>query len=743
MPSLITTQNTVDPPLVQTASYQFTPQERQYVDDGIRGCEIHLVNELINGTHATYVMLDGGSANVLPGDVLCSGNSATGKFTVTKATSGALTVSGGVFGVALAGAAAGSLVLAGISGYVGPAITGLGNTSGPVRVNTATGRCQQVGSYSSGDFPVGTVDSNGWLTLRGQTVTSLSSVTLAGDVTGPSGANVVSAISGTSPIPITPAQLAWTAATTTPRILQTQAVGTAAGQLMQFSAQPAGTTAATNTLGGNLALSAGLDNGITADSAHFHAAVLALSGGAEVCRFNVDGNGQNYIDFTHSGVTTGIILGTGLNLRCQTANMLFDLGTANTAVFRDNNVGTALSVIANATGTTSLTYGAAVTTAQVTQSGNGASGGTAAPITLAPQLSATSGNSTAGSIVGVFGAINGSGAANSVAGLRLQQAGGGVVVHAGPYPGAPTTDGAIYLGSSACSQPGSTNYAIVFDAGSLFFNAFTGGQILFGFSGGANSLTLSAGQLQMGVAVATLGWGATTALPTITQAIQASDVSTNNLIISPQTPFASATGTHRNPGSLLVNLAAPVSGGADAQLAIQVAGVTFAAFQRYNVTAGTGAIYLGTASTAPTVSNFSFYSDGTNGILNAASQGILRVANAATGPLAWGSASLQLCSDATFSWGGGIGVVGIGNRNTAPTSNPTAGGILYAEAGAGKWRGSSGTITTFGPSDPHCPVCGFDYMHEWENTKYGYLAICINCLTNEIGNRPWILREKQ
>lgn len=46
------------------------------------------------------------------------------------------------------------------------------------------------------------------------------------------------------------------------------------------------------------------------------------------------------------------------------------------------------------------------------------------------------------------------------------------------------------------------------------------------------------------------------------------------------------------------------------------------------------------------------------------------------------------------SLGGGVGVLFVGNANTAPTSNPTAGGIIYAEAGALKYRGSSGTVTT-------------------------------------------------
>jgi hypothetical protein len=45
-------------------------------------------------------------------------------------------------------------------------------------------------------------------------------------------------------------------------------------------------------------------------------------------------------------------------------------------------------------------------------------------------------------------------------------------------------------------------------------------------------------------------------------------------------------------------------------------------------------------------------------------------------------------------FGGGARVVGLANASTVPASNPTGGGVLYAEAGALKWRGSSGTITT-------------------------------------------------
>jgi hypothetical protein len=43
---------------------------------------------------------------------------------------------------------------------------------------------------------------------------------------------------------------------------------------------------------------------------------------------------------------------------------------------------------------------------------------------------------------------------------------------------------------------------------------------------------------------------------------------------------------------------------------------------------------------------------------------------------------------------GGEGIIYIANRIVAPSSNPVGGGVLYVEAGALKYRGSSGTVTT-------------------------------------------------
>jgi hypothetical protein len=47
-----------------------------------------------------------------------------------------------------------------------------------------------------------------------------------------------------------------------------------------------------------------------------------------------------------------------------------------------------------------------------------------------------------------------------------------------------------------------------------------------------------------------------------------------------------------------------------------------------------------------------------------------------------------------LSPGGGSKVLFVGNCTTAPTTNPTSGGIMYVESGALKYRGASGTVTT-------------------------------------------------
>jgi hypothetical protein len=87
-------------------------------------------------------------------------------------------------------------------------------------------------------------------------------------------------------------------------------------------------------------------------------------------------------------------------------------------------------------------------------------------------------------------------------------------------------------------------------------------------------------------------------------------------------------------------------------------------------------------------------------------------------------------------------VIAIGDAGVLPSANATGGGYLYSDSGALKWRGSSGTTTTLGPAHPHCPKCGRDFMTEWSNPKYGDLQVCMWCLTEELGDRPYVIKKK-
>lgn len=79
-------------------------------------------------------------------------------------------------------------------------------------------------------------------------------------------------------------------------------------------------------------------------------------------------------------------------------------------------------------------------------------------------------------------------------------------------------------------------------------------------------------------------------------------------------------------------------------------------------------------------------------------------------------------------FGSGVGVVGISNATTVPTTNPTGGAVIYAQGGAIKARGSSGTVTTMAAADPHCATCGRDFALEWSNDTHGeHLSVCVPC----------------
>jgi hypothetical protein len=120
-------------------------------------------------------------------------------------------------------------------------------------------------------------------------------------------------------------------------------------------------------------------------------------------------------------------------------------------------------------------------------------------------------------------------------------------------------------------------------------------------------------------------------------------------------------------------------------------------------TGGTSRLTLSTTaltSTLPVVipvgsaasPSMTFASDLNNGIYSSATDNV-DVATAGVRRLNVDSAG-NVAIGASPSFGSGAVVLFLANATTAPTANPTGGGILYVESGSLKFRGSSGTITT-------------------------------------------------
>lgn len=56
------------------------------------------------------------------------------------------------------------------------------------------------------------------------------------------------------------------------------------------------------------------------------------------------------------------------------------------------------------------------------------------------------------------------------------------------------------------------------------------------------------------------------------------------------------------------------------------------------------------------------------------------------------------------AFGGGVGVMGVTNAATAPTTNPSGGGIFYAASGQPTWRDPSGNVWNLVPSNRNSPA---------------------------------------
>jgi hypothetical protein len=141
--------------------------------------------------------------------------------------------------------------------------------------------------------------------------------------------------------------------------------------------------------------------------------------------------------------------------------------------------------------------------------------------------------------------------------------------------------------------------------------------------------------------------------PTINQAAKSDDTAPQNLTLTPQAPWASATGANRTPGSLIVALGAPTNSGTTvAGFKVTSGGSLQAQIGPYNEPATYSAVWLG-PGIVPSTTNFAFLSDGVSlSYLNVPSGGtcFVAVGGSSTTSLGISATAVELSGISTLRW---------------------------------------------------------------------------------------------
>jgi hypothetical protein len=337
----------------------------------------------------------------------------------------------------------------------------------------------------------------------GPGIPSGGSLTLSGDVTGTDSATVVSAISGASPIVITPAVLQWAATTVGPTLTQAAAASDVATQPLTITPQApfSGATVNKNSgpfilnfpapisgglyglskiqFGGTDCVTIGTYAGVTGGSTAYGSIWFMDAGSATTTNFGFLGN--QTISYLNNPVQVSLSIGgssgTGLDLTAATAlwhpPTLSWLSAVTSPTFTQAALAST-SAGAGAAGQP-MTYSA--------QAGQAATGGTNAGgaggiLTLAPGQGGTSGGGQAGSPGAVVVALPTPAAGANESALQLTR-GGQLWGSIQPLFGTPAS-GALYLaGNAAALVPSATNFTIAnnLNSGLLQINSAGAGQI--------------------------------------------------------------------------------------------------------------------------------------------------------------------------------------------------------------------------------------------------------------------------
>jgi hypothetical protein len=173
-------------------------------------------------------------------------------------------------------------------------------------------------------------------------------------------------------------------------------------------------------------------------------------------------------------------------------------------------------------------------------------------------------------------------------------------------------------------------------------------------------------------------WGSLQDSPLITQSTQSVGANPNSMTIAPQGPNAGASGaSNGTPGSLLLNLAAPVSTGGEAQFQVQRAGTKVCSIGAQPGTPTNSCVWL--SNVTPGANNWNLAANSSQLFIGAAGgTGILVASN-----------NVTVCGGVQ-SYGGGSGVLLHVNAAVVPTSNPTNGLLAFSSGGNFVIRGSGG-----------------------------------------------------
>lgn len=255
-----------------------------------------------------------------------------------------------------------------------------------------------------------------------------------------------------------------------------------------------------------------------------------------------------------------------------------------------------------------------------------------------------------------------------------------------------------------------TNHAIVIGEGAAAFASvpLSSGQVLVGqtsadpaaesfsqdvtiTSSGVATVNSIHGSSPIPITPNVLQWIQGATAPGLSQVQQANGSAPASMAFTPQAPGASATNaTNGTPGNLSVNLAVPVNSGTEAQFQVtrggsSIADVTVNSLAWPELDLGTTGSFL-----AAVPSQFMLINGGA-GLYLRPDTGLSARSLVLTG----GNAVLF---SETASVGGGVGVLDLNNAGTAPTSNPSGGGLVYEKSGSLTHRGSGNWIRTVSPA---------------------------------------------